>query len=243
LDTEKPQLWSSLKALFINPHFWIFGLANAFYSAAGGLVMQGVPFFIKYSLKLDGGKATIMLGTVLIVAILSVIAWVPIVKKFKLMPSWRAALMVMTLGFIPMYFVTGLAGAVAVSCIVGFGVAGVLVTMDMVGARIMDEDTQKYGLRREGIYSSAMGFMNRLNGLFTSLAFLLVNNIYGFKSGDSPGTNPGGAARFLLIVFPFFCMILGCVFAFIMRFKEDGKNAGEKEPKVESVGIHLNEAD
>lgn len=161
VEMEKPQLFSSLKALFVNPHFWIFGLANAFYSAAGGLVMQGVPFFVKYSLKLDGGKATIMLGSVLMVAILSVIAWVPIVKKLTLMPAWRTALAVMTLGFIPMYFVTGLAGAVIVSSFVGFGVAGVLVTMDMVGARIMDEDTQKYGLRREGIYSSAMGFMNR----------------------------------------------------------------------------------
>ncbi len=228
VEMEKPQLWSSLKALFVNPHFWIFGLANAFYSAAGGLVMQGVPFFVKYSLKLDSSKTTLVLGSVLVVAIISVVIWVFIVKKLTLMPAWRTSLFVMTLGLIPLYFMTGLMGTVVVSSMIGFGVAGVLVTMDMVGARIMDEDTQKYGLRREGIYSSAMGFMNRLNGLFTSLAFVLVNKIYGFESGDVPGTNPDGAARFLLIIFPFFCLILGCVFAFFMRFKDEAAGMEEE---------------
>lgn len=228
VEMEKPQLWSSLKALFTNSHFWIFGLANAFYSAALALVMQGVPFFVKYTLKVDEGKTTFVLGSVLIVAIISVAVWVVIVKKVTLMPAWRTALFLLTLGLIPMYFVTGLTGAIMVSSMVGFAVAGVLVTMDMVGARIMDEDTKKYGLRREGIYSSAMGFMNRLNGLFTSLAFVLVNRVYGFESGDVPGDNPGGAARFLLIIFPFFCMIFSCVFALLMRFKDDGKNEGHE---------------
>jgi GPH family glycoside/pentoside/hexuronide:cation symporter len=70
--------------------------------------------------------------------------------------------------------------AVAIRCIcqppspiifaglVGFGFAGVITTMDLVGAKIMDEDTQKHNLRREGIISNALGFMNRLNGLFTA---------------------------------------------------------------------------
>lgn len=221
LEKEKPQLWSSLKALFTNPYFWIFGFANAFYSAAGSLVMQGVPFFIKYSLGLDSGKTTLILGCVLLSAILSVIVWVFIVKKVTLMPAWRSAFVWMTLGIIPMYFVKGLTGAILMSSLVGFGVAGALVTMDMVGARIMDEDTKKYGVRREGIYASAMGFMNRLNGLFTSLAFWLVNRFYGFESGEFPGDRPGEAARFLLIIFPFVCLLLGCVFAFLLRFKND----------------------
>ncbi|NLX92746.1 MAG: MFS transporter [Clostridiales bacterium] len=233
VEMEKPQLWSSLKALFVNSHFWIFGLANAFYSAALVLGMQGVPFFVKYTLKVDAGKTTLMLGSVLVVAIISVAVWVVIVKKITLMPTWRTALLILTLGLIPMYFVTGLGGAIAVSSMVGFGVAGVLVTMDMVGAKIMDEDTKKYGLRREGIYSSAMGFMNRLNGLFTSLAFVLVNRVYGFESGDVPGPNPGGAARFLLIIFPFFCMILSCVFAFLLHFKDDKAQETGVEQAIE----------
>ncbi len=228
IEMEKPQLFSSLKALFTNPHFWIFGFANAFYSAGAALVMQGVPFFVKYTLGLDEGKTTVMLGSVMGVAVISIIIWATIVKKITLMPAWRAALFMVTLSFIPMLFVKTLGTAIMASSIVGFGIAGVLVKMDMVGSRNMDEDTAKHGIKREGIYASAMGFMNRLNGLFTSLAFLLVNKIYGFKSGDIPGDNPGGAAKFLLIIFPFFCMVIGFIFANFMHFEVDKKQKNKE---------------
>ena len=52
-------------------------------------------------------------------------------------------------------------------------------------------------IRREGIIANALGFMNRLNGLFTSAAYLLVSRLYGFQSGDNPGAHPDQAARFL----------------------------------------------
>ena len=83
--------------------------------------------------------------------------------------------------------------------------------MDIIGAKVMDEDYHKYGIRRQGIYSSAMGFMNRLSGLFTSLGFLLASRIYGFISGEEPGMRADEAARFLLTIFPFMLMILGVI--------------------------------
>jgi GPH family glycoside/pentoside/hexuronide:cation symporter len=81
-----------------------------------------------------------------------------------------------------------------------------------------------------------MGFMNRLSGLFVSLAFLLVNRFYGFVSGDAPGLNPGGAARFLMVIFPVGAMVLSCLFSLFMRFPEDASGTGassgtSKEPE------------
>ena len=43
-DLQKPRLFSTLRDLLTNPKFWIFGLTNAFYSAAMSLVMSAVPF-------------------------------------------------------------------------------------------------------------------------------------------------------------------------------------------------------
>jgi GPH family glycoside/pentoside/hexuronide:cation symporter len=103
---------------------------------------------------------------------------------------------------------------------VGRGVSGVLASMDLVGARIMDEDTRRYGVKREGIYSSVGGFMNRLNGFFISFAYLLVKSLYGYESGDAPGPDPGGAARFLLVIFPFGAMLISCAFSRFLRFPE-----------------------
>jgi GPH family glycoside/pentoside/hexuronide:cation symporter len=101
---------------------------------------------------------------------------------------------------------------------VGFGFAGVIATMDIIGARIIDEDSQKYNVRREAIISNAMGFMNRLNGLFTSGAFYLVYAIYGFKSGSEPGPDPGSAARFLLTVVPPALIAVAFVFSLFVKF-------------------------
>ncbi|NLI54191.1 MAG: MFS transporter [Clostridiales bacterium] len=218
---EKPKLWPTLKAMFTNPKFWIFGVTNALYSAAMALVMQAVSFYTKYTLGLSGTASTIMLAVVLLLAMGGVVVWARLVKKYTVMPVWRFALIFLALAFIPLYFMKNLVGAIVASCFVGLGFAGAITTMDLIGARIMDEDTKKYNLRREGTYASAMGFMNRLSGLFTSLAFLLVGSLYGFQSGDNPGPMPGEAAKFLMAIFPFVVMALSAVTARFLRFPED----------------------
>ena len=217
---DRPNLFKTLKEILTNPKFWLFGFANAFYSAAMALVMAAVPFYVEYRLRLGSTANTVLLGAVLILAVGSVALWSKFVVRFTLMPVWRAALMVLGSSFASRYFTSSLPAAVAASCVVGFGFAGSITTMDLIGARIMDEDTRRYGLKREGIYCSIMGFMNRLSGFFTSLAFLLVGRLYGFISGDIPGPQPGNASRFLMTIFPFIMMLLSIGFSRFLKFPE-----------------------
>jgi GPH family glycoside/pentoside/hexuronide:cation symporter len=226
---EKPVLLGSLKSLALNRKFWIAGFANAFYGAAMSLVMVSLPFFAKYTLKIPDNQTTILFATVLIIAMGGVAVWARLIEKFTLIPVWRAALIILCAAFIPLYFSSNLITAAVSSCFVGFGFAGVIATMDLIGAKIMDEDTEKSGLRREGIISSTMGFMNRLNGLFTSLAFYLVFVFFGFKSGQNPGANPEGAARFLLTLFPFTVMLISCIFSMFLNFKKKEEKVCLKE--------------
>jgi len=217
-EEKKPQLWNSIKALVTNRKFWVAGFANAFYSAAMSLVLASMPFFVKYALGLSDSQSTFLFAAVLLIAIGCVAVWAKLVKKFSLIPVWRAALAVLAVTFVPLYFAKSLAVAVICSALVGFGFAGVITTMDLIGARIMDEDTQKHNLRREGIIANALGFMNRLNGLFTSAAFYLVFVIFGFESGLNPGNQPDEAARFLLTIVPPILMVISFVFSFFIRF-------------------------
>ncbi len=233
-DEEKPRLWDSIKSLVTNRKFWIAGFANAFYSAAMSLVLASMPFFVKYTLGLSSGQSTMLFAAVLIIAIACVAVWARLVKRFTLIPVWRAALVSLAVAYVPLFFANSLATAMIGSALVGFGFAGVITTMDLIGAKIMDEDTRKHNVRREGIISNAMGFMNRLNGLFTSAGFFLVSVLYGFESGEVPGPQPENAARFLLTVFPAFLLVISFIFSFFIDFK-DTDSAQPVEPASEKV--------
>ena len=221
-DEKKPELWDSIKNLGTNRKFWIAGFANAFYSAAMSLVLASMPFYVKYALKLSESQTTFLLAAVLLIAIGCVAVWARWVRKYTLMPVWRASLIVLAIAFIPLYFANSLISGILCSALVGFGFAGVITTMDLIGAKIMDEDTLKHNLRREGIIANALGFMNRLNGLFTSFAFYLVFILYQYESGTNPGPQPDQASRFLLTIFPPILMIISFTFSFFIDFKGVG---------------------
>jgi GPH family glycoside/pentoside/hexuronide:cation symporter len=219
-DEAVPGLWQSIRDLLTNGKFWIAGFVGAFYSATMSLVLASVPFFVEYGLGLSSGKSTFLLAAVIVVAILGVILWAWLVKKFTVMPIWRTALIVLAVTFIPLYFANSLTTAIIFAAFVGLGFAGVITTMDLIGARIMDEDTQKFHLRREGIIANALGFMGRLSGLFTSVAYLLVSKLYGFQSGDNPGLHPDQAARFLMTIVPPVLMVISFTFSWFINFKK-----------------------
>lgn len=220
-DEAKPGLVRALKDLLTNRKFWVAGLANAFYSAAMSLVMASVPFYVEYALGLSSGQATFLLAAVLIVAIAGVAVWAWLVRRFALLSVWRAALAVLAAAFVPLYFAPNLIAAIIFSAFVGLGFAGVITTMDLIAARIMDEDTRRHGLRREGIISNALGFMNRLNGLFTGAAYFLVARLYLFESGDNPGPHPAAAARFLMTLAPPVLMTISFAFSWFIDFKPE----------------------
>jgi GPH family glycoside/pentoside/hexuronide:cation symporter len=174
---------------------------------------------------------------VLLIAIGCVAVWAFLVRKFGLMRVWRAALISLAIAFIPLSFANSFATAIIGGICVGFGFAGVITTMDLIGAKIMDEDTQKHNVRREGIISNALGFMNRLNGLFTSFAFLMVFKIFGFESGTNPGTRPDEASRFLLTYFPMILMVISFAFSFFINFTDHEKSPESVMPEGESQSL------
>lgn len=174
--------------------------------------------------KLDSSMTTVMLGVVLFVAVIGIIVWSVVIKKVEVIKIWRLGFMIMAIGFVPLYFAKNLVTAIVIECVMGFGIASCLITMDCIGAKIVDDDYARHGIRREGIINSLVGVMNRLNGLFTSLAFYVTSEVFGFVSGDEPGENPGTAAKMLLCVFPFIAMVCASIFSFFLKFKKDGNN-------------------
>ncbi|MGN0906099.1 MAG: MFS transporter [Bullifex sp.] len=217
---ERPHLLSSIIQIARNPKFWVYGLTNSCYYGALALVQSGVAFYSKYHLGQGGLGSTILLGTVIISAIVFIPVWVKVMKRFSLMPSFRSALVICALSIIPLYFVHSLPLAVVTVVFFGLGMGGVSCTMDVAGARIMDDDYEKNGVKREGLFSSLNGILNKVSGLITSLAFFLVFSIYGFESGANPGPDPDGASVFLTVLFPISFFIAGAIISLFLRFDE-----------------------
>ena len=228
MEKPKPQLLGTIKAILANPKFWVYGVTNASYFAGLALVQAGVPFYVKYHLGEGGMSATIMLGTAIVTTILFIPVWVRIMKKTTLMPAWRLSLIVIGISVLPLYFTGTLLFSTIVVAAFGLGLAGVSLTMDIVAARIMDEDTAKYGVQREGTYISLIGMLNKVSGLFVSLAYFLVFKIFGFESGDNPGQRPDAAARFLTVLFPIVLFALCVIMSRFLKFKGDATQAEVK---------------
>ncbi len=234
MDQPKPGLLTSVKAVVSNPKFWKYGMTNACFGAALALVQAGVPFYVKYYLGRDDGmSSTLLLGVAILSAIIFIPAWIKIIHRLSVMRAWRLAFGLITVCILPLYITSVLGAALPVVVLLGFGMAGVQASMDLVSARILDEDAKKYGLRREGIYSSLLGVLNKANGLFVSAGYLIVDTIYGFESGDVPGDNPGDASRFLTVLFPALLLLVGFLFSFWLKFRD--------EPAVEKQEAEQNE--
>ena len=232
MEKPKPSILSSIKAIASNPKFWIYGITNAAFFAALGLVQTGVPFFVRYNLGEGSMGSTIMLGVSIVTTILFIPVWVKIIKKVTVMPAWRMSLIIIFVCVIPLYFTKTLLASTLAVIPFGFGLAGVSTTMDIVAARILDEDSQRYGIQREGTYSSLLGVLNKSSGLFSSLAFFLVFSLYGFESGDKPGFMPGEASIFLTVVFPCIVLILCIVMSRFLKFTEGQKTPADRQLDV-----------
>jgi GPH family glycoside/pentoside/hexuronide:cation symporter len=105
--------------------------------------------------------------------------------------------------------------------LVGFGLAGFLVTPPIVNSIIIDQDFAKTGSRREGIYTAVSGFITRSSGLISALAFLIVGILFGYEDGDNPGPDPESTFRYLISVVPFGLLVVSIFLSFFVKIERN----------------------
>jgi GPH family glycoside/pentoside/hexuronide:cation symporter len=215
--TPTPGIRDSIRAILGTSEFWRIAITLGTYSGASALILAGAPFFVKYALGLNAGDTTFLLASVILVAIGMLAVWVRLVHRYGPIRIWRISLAVLAASLVPMYLAGSLITAIAAGALIGVGMSGVIAAADLVVARLINLDAAKTGLRREAMFIAAFGFFNRLNALLKSLAFIAVASLYGFISGDEPGTRPDEAARFIMTVFPFALLVIATLTAQSVR--------------------------
>lgn len=221
VETDAPGLKESMLAVAKNRNFWTVAFANFFYQATAGLLLAAIPFFVKYALGLRDGDATFLTAAVFITAIPAMILWAKLINRYGTLRMWRIALAFLGVSVVPLFFVKSLVGAMAFGAFIGIGISGVTANIDLINAKIIDADAAKSGLRREGIYISAISFLIRFSGFIRSLIFLVITLAFGFVDGSQPGDNPGLAARFMFSVFPVVLMAISWSISRLVRFDSE----------------------
>ncbi|MNN29495.1 hypothetical protein D3C81_1431020 [compost metagenome] len=154
--------------------------------------------------------------------------------------AWRLSLFIYGVSVIPMWFGYDLISGIFAGVAVGFGLAGFFVTPAIVGGRIIDEDAEKTGLRREGIYTAVAGFITRSSGLISALAFLIVGMIFGYESGDNPGPSPELTFRYLISVVPLCLMAISVILSYTVKFNFTENKRGDHDlEQTEAINRQL----
>ncbi|REK74969.1 MFS transporter [Paenibacillus paeoniae] len=227
-DTPKMGLRESFAATLTNKPFWIFNISNSFAQTVNGLLSAMIPFYAKYVLHVEEGMVTFLLASIFVSVIPLVGVWFWIIKRMDPVKAWRLSLLAYAVSVIPLWFGSTLLGGILAGIIVGFGLAGFLVTPPVVNSLIIDRDFAETGRRREGVYTAVSGFIIRSSGLISALAFLIVGMIFGYESGDKPGDDPETTFRVLISVVPLLLLLVSYILSYFVRLRgdEDGSKHG-----------------
>ncbi len=181
-DTSYP-FGASLKATFLNRSYLTAAGAQAMRFFATGLMQTGILFYLKYSLKVDAGLATVILGIAFLVAMLSLYPWRTwVANKLDSRRTLMLANAIMILGIIPMGFSPNILFTYATAIIVGIGLGGLVLIGDVIMTEVVDEDEVKTGHQRAGMYFGMIGFLVTLSGLLVSTVFGLMMPAFGYDT-------------------------------------------------------------
>jgi GPH family glycoside/pentoside/hexuronide:cation symporter len=181
-DTSYP-FGASLKATFLNRSYLTAAGAQAMRFFATGLMQTGILFYLKYSLKVDSGLATVILGIAFLVAMLSLYPWRNwVANKLDSRRTLMIANAIMILGIIPMGFSPNIIFTYVTAIIVGIGLGGLVLIGDVIMTEVVDEDEVKTGHQRAGMYFGMIGFLVTLSGLLVSTVFGLMMPAFGYDT-------------------------------------------------------------
>ncbi|MHA1490581.1 MAG: MFS transporter [Promethearchaeota archaeon] len=174
-----PRFIDSIKTCFKSKAFrWYIPaeIANWF---VYGMLPTLVPLYGKFVLGIGEGES-IFLALLLGVAFLSSaifinLLWKPVIQKIGPRKAWIMSMSIWILTMIPLLFISDLISGLIVFFLMGIGLSGSLMVVDIIIGQIVDEDEVKTGTRREASYYGVNSLLLRLS---TVLVFLAIGPVF-----------------------------------------------------------------
>ncbi len=208
-------LFEALKTILSNKSFLTYVVASMFLQFTFITIQAVLPFYAKYIIGIEGFQVSALLGVIFIMAMFWVGFWRRIANKKGSKQTMISAIILYGLALIPFWFINGFIGAVITAALLGIGLAGVIILLDIFISDIVDEDELKTGTRREGMYFGMNGFMVRIAISIQSVIMGLMLAKSGYNAQLPIGSQPASAIlgiKLLLVVIPLAALVFSVLF-------------------------------
>ncbi|HHX28025.1 MAG: MFS transporter [Bacillota bacterium] len=227
-------LMAALKATYINKSFVTYLIPAMLIQYTFVGLQAVVPFYTKYVLNADQNQTSILLGALFVTAIPFAYVWGKITSRLGPKKAMIRASLLYGAGLIPFFFAQTFVQGVLICLFLSFGLAGIMVLLDVFIADVADEDEVKTGSRREGMYFGVNGFMIRLGISINAVIMGRVLDITGYDANLAvqPATAVMGL-RALMSFIPAAAIVLALV---VLRYYPlDGSRLAEVKSQVAAM--------
>jgi GPH family glycoside/pentoside/hexuronide:cation symporter len=193
--------------------FLLFTIDVTFLMFIIGAYTLAVPFWVKYTLGARPEATSLIFTTVFIAAILSVTLWSRLVRGLGIKRTWLISIGLGVISAVVFGIASNLAAGVIGAVLTGTCMGGINVCRMIIMANYVDQNFERTGQRREGVYYSLFHVIGKLTKIQESLALVLLAVLFGYVNGENPGPQPGNAFRFLMSVFPLIFAIIALMIA------------------------------
>jgi Na+/melibiose symporter-like transporter len=230
VSREEVGFVQSLKFTFSNKAFVLFVIGSFFVQFTFAMLPAAIPFFTKYVLGADDGSNTILLGAIFVAAIPCVYIWGRLLQRWGARMTVMIAVSIYALATIPFLFVSSVATAALAAVVIGIGLAGLLVLLDVLLSEIIDEDEKRTNLRREGMYFGMNGFIVKWGISLQAVVLGVVLEATGYVKDAVQADAAVWGIRSMLSFIPFIALIVALLFFYLYPIRHSNHMTRSGDP-------------
>lgn len=207
-------LWPALKHTFANRSFITYVIAGLLIQLTFTIMQGAIPFYCKYVLHIEGFQVSLLLGVVFITALFFLYFWQAMTVRWGPRRTIMTAATIYALALIPFLFIKSYLGGLITAALVGVGVAGPMLLLDVLLSDVIDEDELRTGVRREGMYFGMNALVVRLGISVQAIISAMVLQMTGYDATLPIEAQPASAIwgmRLLLAAVPMVIVLLALV--------------------------------
>ncbi|KPV45083.1 MFS transporter [Alicyclobacillus ferrooxydans] len=224
----------AVRETFSNKRFLVYVFASLFVQLTTTMFVTISSFYSTYVVSLNATQSALFLGLMFIVAIPVSFLWSRVALKLGNSRTTLAVVVLFALISLVFCFDTTPLAVILTGAVLGIGIAGFMVLMNLLLADVIDYDAEKTGKRREGMYYGMNGFVVRI-GL--SLQYAIMGIFFTVtKFNSNLRTQPHAAIlglRFLIGGLPVILLFV----SFLLLYKYHRYVSDERGEKRVSHAI------